>query len=173
VDAGNPYCTSMCMGHCGSYQGCNCGGCSGGYYCNTSYTCQPTGGVDAGNPMCSSYCMGHCGAYMGCSCGGCSGGGTCDPYYYTCSAADAGSTACDVIQQDCLYPEACYPSASGNQCAAEGSIDEGNACTNFNDCYPGMACLGYCYYLCDPANSDCTPPEVCHAVTQTNYGICY
>ncbi len=129
------------------------------------------------------------------------GDSPCPPDYYCYSLSRGGLDAgiciarCDVLEQDCLYGEVCFPNSQiGSICepgSGEGSY--GDPCEFVNACEPGLACLfqeaapdckgsGCCSPFCDTSAPNTCPGagEVCTSwygegnapAGEENLGIC-
>jgi hypothetical protein len=95
--------------------------------------------------------------------GACSYGGGCDLLSAT-SCPDVDGTR-----------QACYPGETMSQCAPAGSVGDGGACTNLNDCDTGLVCLstGTCASACC-GNADCELGETCRPLSGAGgtVGVC-
>jgi hypothetical protein len=100
------------------------------------------------------------------------------------SAAAVCFAACDVLLQNCLASEGCYPTGSGTvgYCYAEGYGFAGDSCEFMSDCQAGLVCVGSeasgtCRRMCDSAYDGLAAPtcdsfEICSATQTAGLGIC-
>ena len=151
--ATNVDCASLCVGKCGSLQGCDCGTCDAGEECRGDVcpTCVPAcDGKECGDDGCGGQC-GSCIEENVCFEGLCQF--PCDP---TCGMAECGDDGCGGDCGECdgksyckdgLCIPSCDPQCDGRECGDDGC--EGSC----GDC-PGAApmCLdGACLADCDDA----------------------
>jgi hypothetical protein len=89
-------------------------------------------------------------------------------------AASSGcsETPCRILapQCGCAAGQSCYPSGAMRVCAATGTRLEGNGCTTFSDCAPGLGCVNFSSDAARPGNmcsrvcasdADCASGAIC------------
>lgn len=121
-------------------------------------------------------------------------GGTCTDPTQNCFALSQGFVglcvpSCDPLLQDCPRNNGCYVSSDGAVagCAPDASEAGGaadQACTDVNDCNPGLACVEAdafglacaaeqcCAPICDPSSPNCQGGASCLDIPLPFTGIC-